>query len=149
MRTGIPLTDADRWEWLSLLCKAATDAFSTSSDTPPFATPNGVVVTCSALKRKYRDVMRSAPYNDPSIKVHFVYLSASEDVLLQRVTGRKGHYMGVNMVKSQLESLEVPGYDEGDVLSVDVSGDKEQVQERALDLVKGSMASQGEKARLS
>lgn len=94
MRTGAPLTDSDRWDWLCLLLKASIDAFSMPYTTLPFAPSRSIVVTCSALKCKYRDVVRVAPYYDPSIKVHFVYLDAKEDVLLQRVTRRKDHYMG-------------------------------------------------------
>lgn len=129
MRTGSALTDSDRWDWLSTLRLAATDVLTDASG------PSGVVVTCSALKRKYRDVMRVAPYTNASIRVHFVYLSATEEVLQQRVTGRKGHYMGADMVRSQFESLEVPGPDELDVLAVDVGAPKEEVERRALERV--------------
>ena len=140
MRMGTPLTDSDRWDWLVSLRKAAMTALSTPSPTGPMMPPRGVVVTCSALKKKYRDVMRVAPYNDPSIKVHFVYLSASEKVLLERVTRRQDHYMGAGMVKSQLEVLEIPGPEERDVLSVDVSASKDEVAAQALRLVREDMA---------
>ena len=129
----MPLNDADRWDWLETLRTEATKALVSSSKNP-----QGVVVTCSALKKKYRDVIRVAPYFDSSIKVHFVYLSASEDVLLQRVTAREaeGHYMGGNMVKSQFESLEAPRPEEHDIVTVDVSQEREQVKAQALDLVR-------------
>jgi gluconokinase len=65
-----------------------------------------------------------------------VYLHASEDVLLQRVGARKGHYMGANMVHSQLEVLEEPAKEETDVISIDVNGTKEEVEAEVLWKVK-------------
>jgi gluconokinase len=80
MANNIPLTDADRWDWLILLRDQAVAALSTGA--------SGVVLTCSALKRKYRDVIRVASYNDNNVLVHFIYLSATQELLLQRVHGR-------------------------------------------------------------
>jgi gluconokinase len=91
-----------------------------------------VVLTCSALKRKYRDVIRVAPYYSHDVRVHFVYLHATEEVLLARVQARHGHYMGANMVHSQFEVLEEPGKEETDVITVDVSRSIDQVEEEAL-----------------
>jgi len=124
MSKGIPLTDADRWDWLTALREESLRRLTSGSD--------GVVLTCSALKRKYRDVIRVAPYYDRDVLVHFVYLHASEEVLLKRVQQRQGHYMGANMVHSQFDILEEPSKDETDVISVDVSGSKEEVEENAL-----------------
>ncbi|KFY64588.1 hypothetical protein V496_03169, partial [Pseudogymnoascus sp. VKM F-4515 (FW-2607)] len=143
MATGTPLTDSDRWDWLTLLRASAVSALTTPSSTP---SPSGVVVTCSALKRKYRDVMRVAPYHDPRVKVHFIFLSASEETLQRRVAGRKDHYMGPEMVRSQLESLEVP-VGEGDAVIVDVGVGKEEVERRALEVVREVMG--GERAKLA
>lgn len=129
MANGQPLTDADRWDWLILLRETALKTLS--------ATPNasGVIITCSALKRKYRDVMRIATYHDPSILVHFVFLRATEALLMDRVRARKDHYMKDYMVHSQFESLEAPLADETDVLSVDASGTSVEVQKLALAVV--------------
>jgi len=124
MAQGIPLTDADRWDWLTQLREEAIRRLSSGDQ--------GVVLTCSALKRKYRDVIRVAPYYSHNVLVHFVYLHAPEEVLLKRVMGRHGHYMGANMVHSQFEALEKPGAEETDVISVDVSGSIENVEEEAL-----------------
>ncbi len=126
MSKGIPLTDQDRWDWLISLRLAAMKTLSSPSS------PAGVVMTCSALKQKYRDVIRIAHYNSPDVLVHFVYLHASEQVLLERVGARQGHYMGANMVHSQLESLEEPTPEERDVIGVDVSGTKAEVEAEAL-----------------
>lgn len=124
MSSGIPLTDADRWDWLALLREEATSRINAGA--------SGVVVTCSALKRKYRDVMRVAAYFDRSIRVHFIFLDAPEEVLLQRVMARKNHYMGANMVQSQFSILERPGQDECDVSPIDVSREMEEVTTEAL-----------------
>lgn len=124
MSSGTPLTDADRWDWLALLREEATSRINAGA--------SGVVVTCSALKRKYRDVMRVAAYFDRSIRVHFIFLDAPQEVLLQRVTARKGHYMGASMVQSQFSILERPGKDECDVSSIDVSKEMEDVKTEAL-----------------
>lgn len=132
MRTGQPLTDADRWDWLILLREEALSTLlspptttAPNSTTPP---SNGVIVTCSALKRKYRDVLRIASYHHADVKVHFVFLQASEALLMDRVRARKGHYMKDYMVRSQFQSLETPTKDEADVLSVDASGTSEEVR---------------------
>jgi len=124
MAQGIPLTDADRWDWLTLLREEAIRRLSSGDQ--------GVVLTCSALKRKYRDVIRVAPYYDHNVLLHFIYLHASEDVLIKRVGSRQGHFMHANMVHSQFAALEQPGVDEKDVISVDVSGSIESVEEEAL-----------------
>lgn len=125
MSNGIPLTDADRWDWLTRLRDEALAQIQMGS--------NGVVVTCSALKRKYRDVLRVAPYFYPGAQLHFIYLHAPEEVLLQRVAARQGHYMGATMVRSQFEILEPPTKEERDVISVDVSRTMEEVTRDALD----------------
>ncbi|KAI0972546.1 thermoresistant gluconokinase [Xylaria arbuscula] len=114
MANGIPLTDADRWDWLTLLREESLRQLASGAE--------GVVLTCSALKRKYRDVIRVAPYFTHDVQLHFIYLHAPESVLLERVSHREGHYMGANMVRSQFEILEPPTAEETDVISVDVSG---------------------------
>ncbi|KAI9837414.1 MAG: hypothetical protein M1837_002981 [Sclerophora amabilis] len=133
MGQGIALTDADRWDWLVLLRQKAVERLTETAST-------GVVLTCSALKRKYRDVIRIAAYNDHDVIVHFVYLRADEDVLMQRVKARKGHFMKDAMVKSQFRSLEEPERDEKDSSSLDVSGSMTQVQREALRLVQEALA---------
>ncbi|KAM0332272.1 hypothetical protein ACHAQA_002548 [Verticillium albo-atrum] len=131
MANGIPLTDADRWDWLTALREESRRQLADGSD--------GVVLTCSALKRKYRDVIRVAGYYDHSLLIHFIYLNADESVLLQRVQSRQNHYMGANMVSSQFSILEPPQADERDVISVDVSRTMEEVKRDALSRVTAIM----------
>lgn len=131
MRSGTPLTDADRWDWLTKLREVSTRCVADGAA--------GVVVTCSALKRKYRDVIRVAAYYDHDILIHFMFLDAPQELLLQRVAARKGHYMGANMVQSQFEILERPAQDESDVISIDVSGSMEQVKQSVFAEVRSVM----------
>ena len=138
MSQGIPLSDEDRWDWLISLRRAATDALS-PSEANHYQPPSGVVVSCSALKQKYRDVMRVAAYGTPLVQIHFVYLKLDERVLLQRVNQREAHYMKSGMVHSQLQALEEP-QGEWDALTVSVQGPKEEVQRKVSDLVKAKLA---------
>jgi gluconokinase len=143
MARGEPLTDADRWDWLILLRDEAiktllsTTASSQQQQQP--GTPSGVIVTCSALKRKYRDILRIASLKHPSIKVHFVFLKATEALLMDRVRARKNHYMKDYMVRSQFESLEAPAEDEGDVVGVEAGGTSEEVKALAVGVVEEVM----------
>ena len=93
MGAGIPLTDADRAPWLESLrdwMDAQAQAGAAYS-----------VVTCSALKHIYRDILRGAQG-----RVAFIHLAPPHDVNLRRMTARKGHYMKAGMLDSQLEILE-------------------------------------------
>ena len=89
MAAGVPLDDGDRWPWLAAVRMAMRDE------------PE-VVVTCSALRRSYRDALRAAG------DVRFLYLAASREEITCRLAARKHHYMHVNMVASQFETLEPP-----------------------------------------
>ncbi|KAJ9224412.1 hypothetical protein DTO169C6_3243 [Paecilomyces variotii] len=137
MANGIPLTDADRWDWLISLREAAILPLSATDECP--TPPSGVIVTCSALKRKYRDVMRVAAYGHPSVRIHFIYLRADENVLMDRVTKRKDHYMKSGMVHSQIELLEEP-VNEWDAVAVDVAAPPEEVANRVITAVHATMA---------
>ncbi|KAI1779980.1 carbohydrate kinase [Hypoxylon cercidicola] len=127
MANGIPLTDADRWDWLTALREESLRQLASGAE--------GVVLTCSALKRKYRDVIRVAPYYSHDVVLHFIYLHAPEKVLMERVGLRQNHYMGANMVHSQFSILEPPTAEETDVISLDVSGPMDDVMREALDKV--------------
>jgi gluconokinase len=131
MASNIPLTDEDRWNWLIDLRNAAIERLQSS---------NGVIVTCSALKHKYRDVLRIANYEHPSVQIHFIYLRADRKTLQDRVAKRQGHYMKKEMVISQLENLEEPEEMEWDAMSVDVRGTPEEVQRAALEVLKRKLA---------
>lgn len=139
MATSTPLTDADRWDWLIQLRQAAIDKLSPCPSSSPNGNapppPSGVVVTCSALKNKYRDVIRVAAYNYP-VHIHFIYLRADKQTLMQRVGQRQGHYMKANMVQSQLELLEEPDANlEWDALPIDCAASPAEVLKRVMEAV--------------
>ena len=141
MSQGQPLTDQDRWDWLIQLREAATNRLARSKSSQTKA-HDGVVVSCSALKRRYRDVIRIAAYNDNAVMVHFIFLKASEKVLLARVSGRQGHFMKSTMVRSQLELLEEPDMQEQgkDVLEVDCGASLTIVQKEVVKTVREVLA---------
>lgn len=104
MRRGVPLSDADRAGWLDALAGQLR------------LHPNGVVLTCSALKRRYRDRLRAAA---PDLR--FVYLQLDEATALERVAARAGtHLFPTSLVASQFAALEPPT-GEPRVLTVDAT----------------------------
>ena len=92
MAAGHPLDDADRWPWLRTI-----GGWIDQRE----ATGRSVVVTCSALKRSYRDLLREGR---PS--VWFAHVTADAELLRSRVEGRTGHYMPASLLESQLATLE-------------------------------------------
>ena len=101
MRQGLALDDDDRAGWLQRLGQELA------------ARPAGAVLTCSALKRSYRDALRAAV---PDLR--FVHLALSQQQALQRVAARDGHFYPPSLVASQFQALEEPGAEPG-VLVVD------------------------------
>ncbi|EED24258.1 thermoresistant gluconokinase family protein [Talaromyces stipitatus ATCC 10500] len=147
MANGIPLTDADRWDWLislrdaavDILSKPAADTSTTNMSDGTPAPPTGVIMSCSALKLKYRDVIRVAEYYNPSLRIHFIYLKADEKTLMDRVNSRSSHYMKSNMVHSQFEALEDPS-DEKDVIVINVSVPPDEVRKQVSEAVSKKLA---------
>ncbi|KAI5284077.1 hypothetical protein KEM52_003094 [Ascosphaera acerosa] len=151
MANNIPLNDMDRWDWLIRLREAAVKALSSPSPSQADASPTfptGVIVTCSALKHKYRDVMRIAAYEHPSVSIHFIYLRADESELLARVQRRQGHYMKSSMVHSQFSALEEPAQDEWDAACVECGEARTpaQVLQDAMAVVRRTQEGQAEAA---
>jgi gluconokinase len=114
MSRGEPLTDEDREGWLEALRD-----HETAQPSDPGVPPH-LVMTCSALKRHYRDVLREGGVHAGNLRIRFVFLDAPEEVLVKRAAERKGHFAGPNLVHSQFAVLETPADDEGDVITVDV-----------------------------
>jgi gluconokinase len=92
MHAGIPLTDDDRWPWL----RSLADWIGARE-----AAGDNAVLTCSALKRSYRDLL-----DDGHPSVLFVHVTASADTLRRRLEQRRGHYMPASLLDSQLAALE-------------------------------------------
>jgi gluconokinase len=98
MSAGTPLTDADREGWLQTIAAQLGTAH---------AAGRSLVVSCSALKRAYRDTLRaSAP------DLRFVYLQGDFDLLGARIAARSGHYMPASLLASQFAALQEPTEDE-------------------------------------
>ena len=106
MRSGTPLTDADRWPWL--------DRIAAWIDERLAAGENGIV-TCSALKRAYRDRLIGARGG-----VRLVYLHGARDLLAARIAARRGHFMPPSLLDDQLATLEPPAPEEH-AISLDVA----------------------------
>lgn len=134
MRDGTALTDQDRWDWLITLREKAVETLEPNDDG---LGPRAVFLACSALKMKYRDVLRVAAFEDRGLKVTFVYPRVGEDVLMKRVAERKEHYMKAEMVKGQLEALEEPSR-EYDVITVNGDKKTEVIAEELVGLLKAN-----------
>lgn len=107
MASGVPLEDADRWPWLDRLRREVVE------------TADGEMITvlaCSALKRVYRQRLG---VDVPTVAL--VYLAGPAKLLRERLEKRPGHFMGADMLESQLAALEVPDADEGIRVSIDKS----------------------------
>jgi len=103
MAQGIPLTDEDRWPWLDIVAEWI--------DRQGAANEPGIV-TCSALKRAYRDRLRRP-------NVVFVHLHGTKEVIARRLAARMGHYMPSSLLDSQFDTLEEPDPDE-QVITIDL-----------------------------
>jgi gluconokinase len=114
MTSGVPLTDADRAPWL----EAIADWIRAHQET-------GGVVTSSALKRRYRDVLRTGG------NVWFAHLHGDREVLAERMKTRKGHFMPVSLLDSQLADLEPLEEDEPGAI-FDIRAVPEEITEAAL-----------------
>lgn len=117
MAAGHPLDDDDRRPWLATIA-----AWIGEHE----AAGRGAVVTCSALRRAYRDVLRDG---HPSVR--FVHLLAPSTLIEKRITARRGHYMPASLLGSQLSTLE-PLQDDEPGVGVSTSGDPAAVADRAL-----------------
>jgi gluconokinase len=114
MREGAALTDADRAGWLQQLAQELR------------VRPAGAVLTCSALKRAYRDTLRAAVP-----RLHFLHLSLTPHQALERVAARTDHFYPPSLVASQFEALEDPG-GEPDVHAVDATQHVERIVAEAV-----------------
>jgi gluconokinase len=117
MAAGHPLNDADRKPWL--------EAIGRWIDERGAAGEPGIV-SCSGLKRAYRDLLR-----DGRPEVRLVFLQGSRELIMRRLVARHGHYMKADMLDSQFADLEEPGPDEG-VLVVSVEQTPEEIVDQIM-----------------
>jgi carbohydrate kinase (thermoresistant glucokinase family) len=114
MARGEALTDEDRAPWLGRVGAA-------------LAAEESAVAACSALRRRYRDVIRRAAGED----VLFIHLSGQRDVIATRLAARQGHFMPPGLLGSQFDTLEPPDADEPH-LTLDVRNVPEAIVKEAV-----------------
>jgi gluconokinase len=124
MAAGIPLTDADRRPWLETLARLVGARHAGGV---------GTVLACSALRRSYRDILRSTVPNDQSFVIQ---LDADAETLRERMADRTGHFMPVSLLDSQLATLEPLQPDERGAV-IDVTAPLDVVIDRAMAAVRG------------
>ena len=113
MSSGIPLTDEDRAGWLQSLAARIREAKDAGT---------GLVLACSALKRRYREILRDAAKPE---RLRFIYLRGTREIIGERLRRRQGHFMPPALLESQFEALEEPAPDE-DAWVTDVTGSAEE-----------------------
>lgn len=121
MEAGTALTDADRWPWLH------TIAARIAAEPGP-----RIVVSCSSLRRSYRDLLR----DHAGRPVTFIYLHGSEALLAARMGARTGHFMPPALLTSQLATLEDPRGEPG-VVTIDIAPPVAQIVADALTALAG------------
>ena len=119
MRSGTPLTDADRWPWLRAIAEWI-EAHRRAGTTG--------VATCSALKRAYRDIVT----NKQSADVRVVYLKGGFDLIAARLAARTDHFMPPALLKSQFDALEEPRADER-AITVEIDATPEEIAGRVVE----------------
>lgn len=106
MSSGTPLTDEDRWPWLDSIAEWTAEQGRAG---------NSTIVTCSALRRVYRDRLRLAPG-----RTIFVHLVGTPELLAERMNARPGHFMPPSLLPSQLATLEpLDAAEAGVVIEID------------------------------
>jgi gluconokinase len=114
MKSGVALDDADRWPWLATLAREIGRWLDAGQS---------VVLACSALKQRYRDILGGG-----RPEVRFVYLRGSERLIRKRLAARRGHFMPASLLASQFAALEEPA----DAITVDVDGPPDAIVARIL-----------------
>ena len=118
MAAGVPLDDADRWPWLDQMGETLGRTAREQG---------GVIATCSALKRIYRDRLCATA----AMPLRLVCLVGSRELIAGRMAARTGHYMPLGLLDSQLAILELPASDE-DALLLDLREAADGLIERAV-----------------
>jgi len=114
MKSGTPLNDDDRQGWLESIHDLATKQLETT----------GAVIACSALKKKYRDILT----NGIAESAVFVYLKGDFETIQERLKARSGHFMPADLLRSQFEALEEPD----EAIDLDIRMKPEKMVEKIL-----------------
>jgi carbohydrate kinase (thermoresistant glucokinase family) len=121
MHRGIPLTDEDRGPWLQAIAAWIDETRRKGGH---------AVVTCSALKRRYRDILIG-----DRVDVRLVYLKGDEALIARRIATRHEHFMPQSLLHSQFEALEEPGDDENPI-TVSIDAPPREIVARVLSALK-------------
>ncbi|MBD1574243.1 gluconokinase [Vibrio sp. S17_S38] len=121
MSSGHALNDDDRSPWLERIRDAA---FSVEQKNEV------AVIVCSALKKKYRDQIREGNQN-----VVFLHLYGDFELVKERMQDRRGHFMPVDLLQNQFDTLEMPTADEPNMLEISIDGDFDTVLNRCINNV--------------
>ncbi|GKT51519.1 non-canonical non-ribosomal peptide synthetase FUB8 [Colletotrichum spaethianum] len=124
MGGNVALTDEDRSQWLNRIGQRAIEALEDLGY-------DSAIVSCSALRKSYRDTLRGIIEKRDGVRIVFLDLQCNPDTLVQRINERKDHYMLASMVEGQVEVYEAAGVGELDVLPVEAEGTPEEVFEEA------------------
>ena len=100
MRSGVPLTDEDRWPWLEAIAARAQRLRGEGT---------GAVIACSALRRAYREILMAKD-------ARLVYLEGDRDTVARRLGSRDGHFMPPALLESQFAALEPPSPEENPIV---------------------------------
>ncbi|MGZ3847174.1 MAG: gluconokinase [Flavisolibacter sp.] len=117
MSSGIPLTDEDRYPWLNALA----DELKRQEQ------QKGAVLACSALKEHYREMLQQG-LREP---ITWIYLEGSEETLRERIKNRQGHFMQEGLLRSQLETLEIPAY----AYTFSIEQEPERIVSKIVDII--------------
>jgi gluconokinase len=113
--------DDDRWSWLEKIRDTINEHVEKEDC-------RSLVVTCSSLRKVYRDILVQVP----KATVTFVYLKGSPELLAERMGARKNHFMASNMLQSQLNTLEEPDPATENVIVTDIRPEPKQVAANIL-----------------
>lgn len=119
MASGTPLADEDRWPWLETINQWMVEHEDKGENT---------VVSCSALKKSYREVLSK------NVDVLFIHLDGTQDLVQERLSARKGHFMPPTLLPSQFATLEPLSEDENGV-AISIEGSIDDVVNRAIETV--------------
>lgn len=129
MRSGIALTDEDRWPWLDRLNSLLKEKESKGES---------ALLACSALKQKYRDRL-AAGCSD----LRWVYLKGSFELIESRLKARRGHYMKAGLLESQFAALEEPV----DAITADIDAAPEAIADAVESALNGARISAADSPR--
>ena len=120
MKNGKPLSNKDRTSWL----------FSLNQKIMEWNKAKGAVLACSALKESYRIIL--AKGND----VHFIFLDGEKELIMERVSSRKGHFFSAKLLKTQFNILEKPAYG----MQVSITQSVQEICQEILDILENTNA---------